>query len=294
MSSEERNDFRESSIERAWSHVFLKAVAHPSCELAPFTMTIASDSGLVLPDTLTHPLVRALDACLGANNKRPVEEVAFPLFPERVWRFFDPDRHEFYAEYLRDQPTYVSWEPHKNQGGTYFGRLIGFGVHHKTRELLPSAGSSTLGREGNQIEHVIRRCQRSVELGRRVPRMQLQATTFDPFRDLTLTGQPKFPCLQHLTFDLDVRAGTLAMNAFYATQKLFVKAFGNWLGLCRLGRFVAGQSGLRLSRFTCFVGVQKMDDAPRRGAERDSLIRAAEAIMGKPVESERLVTANVS
>ena len=92
----------------------------------------------------------------------------------------------------------------------------------------------------------------------------MQATTFDPYRDLTLSGQPKFPCLQHVTFDLDIQAGACGRRAFYATQKLFVKAFGNWLGLCRLGRFVAGQSGLRLTRFTCFVGVQKMDDAPRR------------------------------
>ena len=55
----------------------------------------------------------------------------------------------------------------------YFGRLIGFGVHHKTRKILPFAESATLGPEGNQIEHVIRRCQRSVELGGSVARMQL-------------------------------------------------------------------------------------------------------------------------
>ena len=65
------------------------------------------------------------------------------------------------------------------------------------------------------------------------------------------------------------------MNAFYATQKLFVKSFGNWLGLCRLGRFVAGQSGLKFTRFTCFAGVQKMDDAPGATELRENLIEAA-------------------
>ena len=106
MSSQEFYAFEESSIERAWSRVFLEAIADPGRELAPFTMSITSDSGLVLPDTLTHPLVMAMDACLAANKKRPVEVVAFPLFPERIWRFFDPDRQEFYVEFFAtSRPT---------------------------------------------------------------------------------------------------------------------------------------------------------------------------------------------
>ena len=109
------------------------------------------------------------------------------------------------------------------------------------------------------MEHIIRQCTKAVERGRGVARMQLQATTFDPYRDLTTSGQPSFPCLQHIAFDPDIKAGNLAMTAFYATQQLFVKAFGNWLGLCRLGAFVAEQSGLKFTRFTCFAGVQKMD-----------------------------------
>lgn len=269
----------ETSIELAWARTFLEVAASPSWELAPFTICISSASGLVMPNTSSHPLVTALDACLKAGGHQCVEKVAFPLFPERLWKVSGGDREEFYAEFLRNQKSYAAWEPTKNRGGMYFGRLVGFGVHPKTGKDLGFTPSSTLAKEGNQLEHVIKQCRRSVELGKCVARMQLQATTFDPYRDLTTSGQPCFPCMQHISFDPDIKRKSLALSAFYATQQLFVKAFGNWLGLCRLGSFVAEQSGLKLTRFTCFVGVEKMDIAPKNDETRAALIRAAEAVV---------------
>jgi len=284
---------QEPSLELAWARTFLELVEHPSRELAPFTMSIASASGFSLPNTLTHPLAKALDASMKHETGQEIEKVAFPIFPERLWKVSGGDRQEFYAEFLKNQPIYVGWEPQKNKGGTYFGRLIGFGIDHRTGKDLGFKPSKTLTKEGNQLEHVIRQCKRSVELGRSVARMQLQASTFDPFRDLTTSGQPCFPCLQHIAFDPDIKAGRLALTAFYATQQLFVKAYGNWLGLCRLGSFVAGESGLKLTRFSCFVGVQKMDIAPKAGSLRTELIRAARDVVSQAANESRLVAANV-
>jgi hypothetical protein len=67
-----------------------------------------------------------------------------------------------------------------------------------------------------------------------------------------------FRCLQHVTF-VPMHDGTLTMNAFYATQQIFRKGYGNYLGLCRLGAFMAGEMGLKLSRVCISVGVAKMD-----------------------------------
>lgn len=274
---------RDASIERAWAKAYLFAAANSGHELAPFMACIDAGPGeeLALPDTLTHPLVAALNACLEETGDQDVERVAFPLFPERLWKICDGNRQELYAEFLRNQPSYYAWESTKNQGGMYFGRMIGFGINHRDGKSLGFASGPTLESDGNQLEHIIRRCIVSVERGRSVPRMQLQASTFDPYRDISTTAQPRFPCLQHISFDPDIQAGTLAMNAFYATQQLYVKAFGNWLGLCRLGRFVAGQSGLKFSRFTCFAGVQKLDKAPKAGALRNNLIGAAKAALAQ-------------
>ncbi len=174
----------------------------------------------------------------------------------------------------------------------YFGRLFGFGLNHKTGASLGYEATKALDASGNQIEHVIRQLKRSVEKGRTVARMQLQAATFDPFRDLTTSGQPCFPCLQHIAFNTDIENRALELSAFYATQQLYAKAYGNWLGLCRLGAFVAAQSGLRLARFTCFANVQKMDKAPKAGPSRDALIREAERIAGIDVVPDEAVIAH--
>ena len=283
---------KETSIEAAWARTFLEMASRPSCELAPFTVCISSASGLVMPDTTAHPLVAALNACLKVGGHQDVEKVAFPLFPERLWKVCGGDRNELYAEFLRNQRSYAVWEPMKNRGGMYFGRLVGFGVHPKTGKDLGFTPSSTLAKEGNQLEHIIRQCRRSVELGKCVARIQVQATTFDPYRDLTTSGQPCFPCLQHISFDPDIKAKSLAMSAFYATQQLFVKAFGNWLGLCRLGSFVAGQSGLKFTRFTCFVGVEKMDIPPKNDDTRAALIREARAVVEQASGSGKIEEAS--
>ena len=76
---------------------------------------------------------------------------------------------------------------------------------------------------------------------------------------------------------------TLSLNAFYAMQLLYVKAYGNWLGLMRLGSFVASQTGLRFDKLNCVTGIQKMNaradrsgrstrppDRPRPGQRRRS------------------------
>ena len=56
------------------------------------------------------------------------------------------------------------------------------------------------------------------------------------------------------------------MNAFYATQQLFDKAYGNYLGLARLAGFMAREMGLDMTHLTCFVGVAKLERIGKRGS----------------------------
>jgi hypothetical protein len=74
-------------------------------------------------------------------------------------------------------------------------------------------------------------------------------------------------------------------------QSLYVKAYGNWLGLMRLGSFVASQTGLRFDKLNCVTGIQKIDGSrPRRGDLRDRLTDLARASVGeangKPISAE--------
>jgi hypothetical protein len=282
----------ESDLATAWAKVYRVMRKTPKRELSPFAVTVHNPSAIVVPDSLGHPMVRALDECLRTSGKgyQLVESVAATIFPERLWKVCAGDRQEFYREAMLNLRTFAKWEPKKNRCGMYFGRLFGFGIDHRTGKSLGYKAGKAMREAGeNQVEHLIRQLTKSVKTGRSVARMQLQAATFDPMRDMTTSGQPSFPCMQHIAFNTDIKSRSLEMTAFYATQQLYVKAYGNWLGLCRLGAFIAGQSGLKLTRFTCFANVQKMDKSPKAGPERDTLHREVRAAADFIIASDEVV-----
>jgi len=106
---------------------------------------------------------------------------------------------------------------------------------------------------------------------------KFQATTFDPARDYTAAGQLEFPCLQQVSFVFE--DGALQLNAFYATQQIARKGYGNYLGLARLGAFVASQMGLSFKQLNVFVGLAKMDVA-KSDPDLEALLKVVKAHVG--------------
>ena len=43
-------------------------------------------------------------------------------------------------------------------------------------------------------------------------------------------------------------------------QHLYTKAYGNWLGLINLGKFVAKEAELEFGKLICFAGVQTLGE----------------------------------
>jgi hypothetical protein len=111
---------------------------------------------------------------------------------------------------------------------------------------------------------------------------------FDPSKDLTFQPQRGFPCMQQVAFAPNSEQGTLSMSAFYASQYLFKRAYGNYLGLCRLGRFMAHEMGLRLERMTCYIGYGCRDDSPSKTKLRRLEEGLRAIITENPVQGELL------
>jgi hypothetical protein len=65
--------------------------------------------------------------------------------------------------------------------------------------------------------------------------------------------------------------GGLAVNAYYATQYIFDRGYGNYLGLCHLGYFMAHELGLELVRLNCFIGRPELGQISK--SARDELKR---------------------
>jgi thymidylate synthase len=129
----------------------------------------------------------------------------------------------------------------------------------------------------NQLDYVIELYSKNASFRRSA----LQVAVYDAKKDMTGSALRGFPCLQHVTFaPVD---GKLNVNAFYATQYAFERAYGNYLGLCRLGRFVAHEMKLPMGRMTCLTGLMLRDTMP--ASMRASLNAAVDLALGPKEES---------
>ena len=245
----------EPSIARAYAQLLLRILDNPGNEIAPLVLTITGfDPAQETPED--RAVRDALDGVLKQKGKISVSDVAFTIFPQRLWTMARGDRKKLFEFYKMAFPGYQALNPRANGRGLYFERLTMYG-----------RGPC----DGNQLEWILSQYRNGVR------RSMLQATTFDPERDHTASAQLGFPCLQHVTFE-PTKAG-LVVNAFYATQQLFDKAYGNYLGLAELGAFMAHELDMPLAQLNVMVGVTKLERISKTDAALGPLIAAARACL---------------
>ncbi len=219
----------DDNLSRAWARAFLAAIQEG--EIVPLIVTV---TGFSNGRPMEESGIRArLDAELIAHGKRNCHSVANTIFPAALWTP-GASRVQLYKRYEKILPRLRKYPGNRN--GLYFERMIS---HGPTRV--------------NQLEHIILTWK-----GGNRRRSAFYAAIVDPSRDHTHQRQRGFPCLQHVAFTPEGEHG-LAVTGFYNTQYLFQRAYGNYVGLCRLGEFVAHEFGLALSRMTCVAAVGKQE-----------------------------------
>ena len=172
-----------------------------------------------------------MDYALEQNNKQSITTVANTIFPVNLWNP-DYDRQTLYKRY-RNIFKNIKKCP-LNKDGIYFERIINF--------------SDGL----NQLDEIIK----FYESGRR-RRSAFQIAVWDPKRDLKNLPYSIFPCLQHLVFSCV--KDQIIVIAFYATQYIFARAYGNFLGICNLGKFFSHELGIPLKEVKFYIGVELLD-----------------------------------
>jgi hypothetical protein len=224
----------EDNLSVAWARALRTASARGRREFGPVIVSVTgfNQSGVVAEEP---QLRKALYTLLSDEGMQGVETVANTIFPSSLWNLYAP-RSQLFARYQKITQR-LKRASAKNRRGIYFDRMITGGPPGKE----------------NQIEFAL------AAYGSRagVRRSILQIGVFNPGRDHSAAAQLGFPCLQHVTFaPID---GGLCLNAFYASQYMVERAYGNYVGLCRLGRFVAHEIDLPLVRMTCFTGIAECD-----------------------------------
>lgn len=254
----------DSNLSRAWSRLLLRVLNGAGTEVSPLVLSVTGfdEKGVVSED----PSVRhALDQLLKRKNRPNVEDVAFTIFPQRVWEISGHDRARLFALYRATFPRWQAMNKKSNGRGLYFERMVMYG-----------RGPC----EGNQLEWIL--SQFHARVG--VRRSMLQATTFDPGRDHVASAQLGFPCLQQVSFE--PTAAGLVMNAFYATQQIFDKAYGNYLGLAQLGAFMGHEMDMCMARLNVMVGIAKLERITKSDPDFAPLVAAAEGLTSCSVTSQ--------
>ncbi|MCH8146632.1 MAG: thymidylate synthase [Planctomycetes bacterium] len=241
-------------LSHVWAVAFLEAWRPRKIDMAPLVVTV---TGLGEEDDPSEngTIRKAVDdSLLSLGTGLSVNRVAGTIFPASLWNPHRP-RRELFDRFDR------IWRKVKkcpaNRRGHYFRRLTQFGD----------------GRHPNQLEYIIKTYR-----GKNHRRSALQAALLDPALDHTDSRQQGFPCLQQVAFT-PLGGGEMCVTGFYGMQYLFERAYGNYLGLCRLGRFMAHEMGLKLTRMTCIASagtlcggkVRMRDLAPMAGVVEDAL-----------------------
>lgn len=245
----------DTNLSRAWARGFLALMEPRVAEIIPLVVTVKD---ITDNNSIEIPSIRsALDQTLLKNDKGSCQTVASTIFPRSLW---NPSlsRERLFERYFRILPQLRRYRG--NTYGLYFERLI---AHGPTKV--------------NQLEHII---QTRLKGNRR--RSALQAAVFDPTRDHTNQPLRGFPCMQQVTF-APFGNEKLAVTGFYATQYIFDRAYGNYLGLLDLGLFVAHELGLKLSRLNCVTGIALLGNVRKSEIKKDvkQLAQKLNAIIGK-------------
>ncbi|MCM5679355.1 thymidylate synthase [Schlegelella sp. S2-27] len=254
------------NLSAAWSRVYLHILDHPGKEISPLIVSITGfdKDGRPQEDASVRA---ALDAVLTGMEAVSVDDAAFTIFPQRLWLMARGDRKRLFQMYCDWAfPSYQKSNRKLNGRGLYFERLVKFGSGPES---------------GNQLEWILSQYEKSPA----IRRSMLQASVFDPARDHVAQAQVVFPCLQHVSF-LPTKNG-LAMNAFYATQQLLYRAYGNFLGLAQLGAFMAHEMGMPLVQLNLTAGVEKLDGMPKTSRKLDLLTAAARACVSAEDAAEQ-------
>jgi hypothetical protein len=225
-----------ANLSVAWSEAFKRLMQRGVKEICPLIVKVSDLTNGVPRERLE--IRRALDDLLVKSTLGTSHTVANTMFPDSLWNELSNDGADsLYRRFKSIWPKVKACPD--NRRGTYFNRLVAYQPRGIDEPI-------------NQLDFIIK----SYRSGNH-RRSAMQASIFDPTRDHLNTRQLGFPCLQQVAFAPVGKAG-LSVTGFYATQYVVDRAYGNYLGLCRLGRFVAKELGRELDSMTCIASIAQL------------------------------------
>ncbi|WP_141215265.1 MULTISPECIES: hypothetical protein [unclassified Rhodococcus (in: high G+C Gram-positive bacteria)] len=235
-----------TDIATAWRETVRMVESTPEGKMF-HTVTRISD-----PTAENGDLRRAANQLLQDVKLPGIETVSNTIFPEKL-SAKTTDLENLSSRYLSMYPSIKKFPG--NSHGTYFGRMVSYDTKRQVNQLL-----SIKDRIVNQLE---KPGTMSSSYEMTIPDDQddheYTVRIQTPGTDVSLRG---FPCLSSLGFQIG--DGHLHLLAHYRYEYLISKGYGNYLGLARLQRYIADQTGLKPGVLTVTAGRAYVDVSRQR------------------------------
>jgi hypothetical protein len=245
----------DRNLSHAWGKSFLHLMNHPLSHVPSMVICINGfENGEPIED---GPIRTAVDKQLALDSKYSTAVTAMMIFPYLSWlRKGRPPRAVFFEYAIKRLLPRLKARSQLNRRGTYFERMMAF-------EGIKGGKAFEI----NQLDFVITQMAKGQADNRHPRKSGLQISCIDPAKDHTGSSRQGFPCLQQVGFEYDPVVG-LSLTAFYPSQFIFDRAYGNYLGLCNLAAFVAHELQLNIARVTMFVAHPQLGAGLAKGRLR--------------------------
>jgi hypothetical protein len=249
-------DVEGQNLSHAWIRALEGMLTLPGHAAVNFNVRISPGTP-ELEDARIRCIADRLLRDAGLQSIKSIRNTIFPA----TWagRLEEPSE---LAGFYREQYETIRRFP-KNKAGTYFGRLVAY----------------PMGRENHdepfdQLTDLVDklRAESRVRVGGKRARKLSSRYQINIWKPGDIPNGRGFPCMAHMAFHLV--DGRLHLLAQYRNQYLIERAYGNYLGLAQLQRYVAKAVGLDAGELMVIAGHASIDT---HGKVNVPTIRAAVA-----------------
>ena len=271
MQTDAPQTHQSDNLSTAWLHLLNQVRGKHSAE----SRTLIIECGKDGPREDTS-IRQTLDAKLRELELGSVNETADTIFPAFQWSLFSRQwkgdlttveaREAFYRHYLtRFMPKYLARRKatkcKSSMTETYFSRMINF-------HARPIADWTLMDSQIERSIAFINHYLYDVDHKSRPRVSGLSIPVFNPDRDHSqknLYGQSLggFPCLQQVSLAVGDRSEShgLTLHAFYPSESIFDRGYGNYLGFVHLGKFIGQATKLPLNRISIYIAHAMLGNA---------------------------------